>query len=132
MPTPDKLMLYRQVLGTTGDVWLAVMLLVGLFLVLIFRPERVRQWGLFQIACWLLALSVMIPPVLNVLVALTESSSSPPWGSRSSLGRFNVIISCVYLVGPFLQGLGILFGLLSLIPTRPASTPQAPVKHPLE
>jgi hypothetical protein len=151
----NELLLLRQLLGTAGDIWLSVTLLAGFIVVLVFRPERVQQWSLFRSACWMLALSVVIPPVLNVLFTLSTNPGSPSWGMRSSSGEFSLIFYCSSLVSPSLQGLGILFGLLSLIPKIPAypqsyaarcqdtpnlaeipknpeSPPLGPAKHPWE
>jgi Zn-dependent protease len=124
-PMNDELQLYRQIFGTSGEAWLGVTLLAGLLVVLIFRPERVQRWGLFRTACWLLALSVLIPPVLHFLAALPGNTVSRSW--QSGL----LIFSCIYLVGPILKGLSILFGLLSLIPATPGA-PLGPARHPLE
>jgi hypothetical protein len=129
---PNELLFLRQMLGITADVWIAVTLLAGLLIVLIFRPERVQQWGLFRVACWLLALSVVIPPLLNVLISFMENPNLSSWRSGSFRGESILLYSCVSLVGPLLQGISILFGLLSLIPKRPNSSPLGPAKHPLE
>jgi hypothetical protein len=129
---PNEWMFLRQALGSVGEVWLAVTLLAGLIVVLVFRPERVQHWGLFRAACWMVVLSVVVPPVLNVWIALAGSPNSSAWGSRSFPIGSPLILSCIYLVGPLLEGLGILFGLWSLIPKRPGPPPWGPPKHPLE
>jgi hypothetical protein len=127
----NELLLYRQIFGTTVEVWLAVTLLAGLFIVLIFRSERVQKWGLFRTACWLLALSVLIPPALNFLIILPGNTASPSWQGSPLMGITPLLFCCIYLFGPILKGLSILFGLLSLIPETPGA-PLGPARHPLE
>jgi hypothetical protein len=105
-------------------------LLTGLLLALLFKPERVYSWALMRLSCWLLAVSIVIPPILNTFMAINSGSAAsfrpPSIGSPDYL-----VMTCIYALGPILMGISIICGLLALIPTgyRP---PLTPPKHPLE
>ena len=119
--------------GNAGNGWLTSVLLVGLLLALVFKPERVNNWALFRVSCWLLAVSIVIPPILNTFMIITSGSAaffrSPSIGSIGSSNY--LMMSCIYALGPILLGISMICGLLAMIPSgyRP---PLTPAKHPLE
>ncbi len=71
----QNMMFLEQLLGLSGSVWLPVAMLVGLLLALIFRPNTIHNLSLFCAACWLLALSVMVPSMLNLLMTMSAMNS---------------------------------------------------------
>lgn len=116
--------------GNAGNGWLTPVLLVGLLLALLFKPERVNNWALFRVSCWLLAVSIVTPPILNTFMNITSGTATsfrpPSIGSSDYL-----IITCIYALGPILLGISIICGLLAMIP-RGYRPPLSPAKHPLE
>jgi hypothetical protein len=129
----QELMYLEQLFGRSGSAWLPVTMLGGLLLALIFRPGNIHNLYLFRAACWLLALSVIVTPLLNLLLSLMTVNF--PGGMRfgSSPSGPQFIYVCVNAVGPIMQGASILCGLFSLIPpATPRPYVAGPVKHPLE
>ena len=116
--------------GNAGNGWLTSVMLVGLLLALIIKPERVNNWALFRVSCWLLAASIVTPPILNAFINITSGSAAairpPSIGSSDYL-----IMTCIYALGPILLGISIICGLLAMIPTG-YGPPLTPPKHPLE
>ncbi len=122
---PQEMMML-QLLNQTGTGWLTSVLLLGLLLALLFRQDRVYNWALFRISCWLLACSIVIPSILHVMMNLTNGTT----GSFRSSADYLVTI-CIYALGPILLGISVICGLLAMIPG--ASRQQfSPAKHPLE
>ena len=66
----DEFLYMRQLLGRGDTDWLKFVLLLGLLVVLTYRPERIHRPVAFKWACWLIALSIAVPPVLNERVRL--------------------------------------------------------------
>jgi hypothetical protein len=121
-----------QILNQTGNGWLTSVLLLGLLLALLFKQQRVYNWTLFRVSCWLLAASIIIPPTLNVFMNLTNGSGMPVTGS-GMFGRTsaNYEVICIFALGPILLGISIISGLFAMIP-RDYRQPLTPPKHPLE
>ena len=115
-----------QQLFSGGLTWAQVAVVASLFLAAIFRPERIVNPGLFRLAGILLALSIVLPPILNgALVSSMGSSPGPPF--RVLTGPSSLIA----MVGPLFFGVALCCGLFSLIPSSPASAPLPP-RHPLD
>jgi hypothetical protein len=134
---PDQLIylqLFQQLFGS-GTGWTHATLLASLFLVLIFRPERIRSRTLFYVACWCFALSVLVAPTLTALFSVTGWN---PFAGPSGPGVFGgpggspLVTMVAYLSGPVLFGLSVLFGLLALVPGPRQDSPFQPPRHPLE
>ena len=137
----EELLYFRQFLGG-GQGLLQAGFLVGLFLVVIFRPERIRLHSVFIMAFVLFGFSIIAPSALTALFAVFDA----PMGSyRSSSAESRALLALQTAVGPGLFGLSVVLGLLSLIPApRPQrryghSLPPTietaelqPPKHPLE
>jgi len=123
----QELIYLQQILGATG--WTHATLLASLFLVLVFRPERIRSRTLFYIACWCFGLSLLISPTLNVLVSVLGSS---PFGGPRGPGGSPLVALVAYLSGPVLFGLSVLLALLALVPGPGQATQFQPPRHPLE
>jgi hypothetical protein len=128
----QEMMYLQQLLGSGGSGWVSVTMLGGLLLVLIYRPNSIHNLFLFRAACWLLALSLVATPCLNLLLGLMMVSVSGGMRFGSTSGP-EVLHFCANAVGPVLQGASILCGLFSLIPPiSPRRYESGPVKHPLE
>lgn len=132
---PQELMLLEQLFGRGNSVWLSATLLMGLLLVLIFRPNAIQRPILFRVTCWLLVLTVVVPPALSLLLNLGFGSSNiyATRGMGYSGSDLSIFMACVSFSGPVLQGACILCGLTALTPpiTRRAA-PTGPAKHPLD
>jgi hypothetical protein len=131
---PQELIYLQQILGA-GTGWTQATLLAGLFLVLIFRPERIRSRTLFYLACWCFGLSLLVSPAVTVLFSVLGLGSfvgprAP--GSFGGPGGSVLLSSVAYLSGPVLFGLSVLLGLLALVPAPGRATPFQPPRHPLE
>jgi hypothetical protein len=117
--------LFNQVAGG----WLPPVLLTGLLLALLFKPDRVHNWALLRASCWLLAISVVITPALNVFMSFSQGTTMNFRSSLQTMPPF--VITSVYSLAPILQGISVICGLLALIPS--GIPPQfEPPKHPLE
>jgi hypothetical protein len=98
---------------------LDVALVAGVMFVLLFRPERVRSWSLFQFGCGVWALSTIAPSLVVFLVDSPTSTLSPMgmgMGATSDpdLGMMSKI---VMLSGPVLFALAFLCVVFSLMPS---------------
>ncbi len=127
----SEILFLQQILGAVSGLGHAA-LLTGLFIVVVFRPERIRSRTLFYLACWSLALSILLPSLFSLLLGaagagfLAGPRGYPP-PSGLSLG-FILAIGC----GPVLYGLSVLLALLALVPGPRTQSPFQPPKHPLE
>ena len=141
----QELMYLEQLFGRVNSVWISVTLLMGFLLVLIFRPNAIHRPVLFRLACWLLALTAVVPPSLFLLLGLYSSglglnssglglNSSGGYPGRMGSGSdMSFYTACAGFSGPVLEGACIICGLTALIPpmTR-CEDPTGPAKHPLE
>ncbi len=127
----QELMYLQQLFGRGNSISISVTLLIGFLLVLIFRPNSIHRPLLFRLACWLLALTVVVPASLSLLLSLGFSGGGYP-GRMSPGSEMSFAIACANFTGPVLEGACIICGLTALLPpmTRPA--PTGPAKHPLE
>jgi hypothetical protein len=128
---PQELLYLNQLLGNVGSGWLPAIMLGGILLALLFKPECVYSWPLFRFSCWFLGISIIITPMFNIGLNLMQVGPSSFGTSTAYSSELRFIIGSVYAIAPILQGISVICGLLSLIPTgyRP---PLTPPKHPLE
>jgi uncharacterized membrane-anchored protein YitT (DUF2179 family) len=119
----QDLLFFQQLFGA-GSGMVQATLLAGLLVVLVFRPDKIRNRTLFTWACWCLALSILLPPLLNLLFATLGS------GLFGGMGRSPLVMLGATFGGPGLLGLSLLLTLLSLMPGPPG--PFQPPRHPLE
>jgi len=130
---PQELLYLRQLLGNSGQGWLQVTLLGFLFLVLVFRPERIYNRSLFRVACLLFALSVIVPPVLTLSVSLlADGAVSSSRNYRGMMSQAPHMLSLTATLESVLFGTSAMCGLLSLIPGRERKSPLEAAKHPLD
>jgi hypothetical protein len=128
---PQEVLYLAQMLNSAGIGWLPAVLLTGLLLALLFKPENVHSWPLFRLSCWLLAISIIVMPLLNVLISFTQGNSMGSRFPNGLQGMPPFIIAFIYAISPILQGISIICGLLSMIPSGSRQY-LAPPKHPLE
>lgn len=129
----ELLLLQRLFMG--GQGWLQVALLVCLFVVLVFRPERIYSRTLFRWSCLLLALSVIAPPLLALCLDMFDLLGFQSVGrrmSRSGGGWQSLLTWLANMSGPLLLAASIFLGLLSLGPAPQEQDRPAPPKHPME
>jgi hypothetical protein len=126
---PNETLFISQLLQQVGSGWLPAVMLVGMLLALLFKPERVQSWALFRLSCWLLAVSIIIMPVMNVLLGFMGGSATSFRSSGIMPEAF--IFYTMYAISPILQGISMICGLLSMIPNG-SRLPLVPPKHPLE
>ena len=62
----NSMMMLGQLVGGAVRVWLDVAFVAGVMLALLFRPERVRSWSLFQFGCGVWALSTIAPSFSSI------------------------------------------------------------------
>jgi len=127
---PSEYLFLQQLLGSVIGFGQAT-LMASLFLVLVFRPERIRHRGLFSLACWLFALSVLIPPVINLLLGALGGGLLANPRNLSGTGGYGLVLAVAMGCGPILFGLSLLMALLALRPGPPPG-PFQPPKHPLD
>jgi hypothetical protein len=104
-----------------------VVLIGGLFLVLAFRREAIVQVSLFRLGVVLVAASMAISPILQVMQI--ESYSSRGQGLQTG----NLVLSSL---GPVLQSAALVCIVFSMLPTNPKTKPESSIgvakKHALD
>jgi len=112
--------------------YIPVAVLVGLFLVLMFRRESINSIGMFRIGYISFIASVVLPPLLQTAwVAMTTPSNSLGSGSLPTGFPF----AAINAVEPIFMGVGLLFIFGSLMPRRtkrPQPELPPPQRHPLD
>ena len=131
----------RQMFGGGGSGWVQAVLVLCLFLVVLWKPERIRVPALFKMACMLLALSVVFPELLNSCMWFWNLMFPGSQGSRGAMGGIlgrgssggpGLLFIISGLSGPVLTSLTLICGLFSITPaTGRAALPMRP-RHPLE
>jgi hypothetical protein len=119
----NSMMWLSQALGGAARVWLDVAFVAGVILALLFRPERVRSWSLFQFGCGDWALSTIAP---SLVVFLLDSPTSTPTRSPMGMGAasdpdLGMMSKVVMLSGPVLFALAFLCVVFSLMPSGKSS-----------
>lgn len=136
-------MLYSQLGGGGlgglfgGQIWLYVAYLVCLFAVIIYKPERIRNLSMYRRACYLFAISLLLPSLINLAMGtlmagsgggpFISRGSSPAWaqpgvpmpgGSQlDSTFIMQVTLQILNTFGPVLFGISVLCALISLVPS---------------
>ncbi len=104
--------LLTQLFGGMTQMWLNVAFIVCVFAVLCFKPERVRKPAVFQIACFLFALSIVTPSFSMFLIS--ASGRSGPARLADPLGEFGMAVKVVNFLSPLLFSLAFLMAVGSL------------------
>ncbi len=131
----QDMMLYQLLSGrfSSGGFSLDVILLAGLLITLLWKPERIHSVTLFRWACTFVALSAFLPSLASGLSYLY-------FGQVASFRRPLEVPVSIHMiasgVGPFLVGMAILCALAALTPpikgTSKPPRPDVPVRHPLD
>ncbi|MGZ0174552.1 MAG: hypothetical protein ACKVHE_34050 [Planctomycetales bacterium] len=127
----NTMMMIGQLLGGATRVWLEFAFVVSIFTILAFRPERISNISLFQAACGLLALSMILPGLL--IFAFDSSGSQPIRGvGRNAAGANDVgmTVKLVTASGPILFALAFLCDAFSVMPTPNANSQSASDDEP--
>ena len=75
-------------LFSSGEIWLAVAYVVGMFMILGFRPQNIARHYTFRLSYIFFALFLIVPAVINSIILL--SSIDGGFG-RSGNGQFSLI-----------------------------------------
>jgi len=126
---PSELLFLRQFFSQLGPNYAQVTMLVGLLLVVIYRPERIYLPGMFRLSCVLLAVSVLVTPITSAIMNMMTLVSGSGMGRSSPAA---LLLSLVQLIEPILVALSICFGLFSLLPSSRDRSRSGPRQHPLD
>lgn len=129
---PRELFLLQQLLGASGSSWISVALMIALFTILAFRPERVHRHGMFRLACGLLALSIAVPPLMTFAAMFSLETYLSLGPSSGRMGQGTWLLQLAQACGPMLAGGGVFCGLWSLLPVESHTGFVRPTRHPLE
>ena len=130
MPGMDQMLLLRQLYG--GDALLTTALLIGVFLVVLWKRQEIASPALFRWGVMFFALSIALPPFMLPLATYISGSGSPR-GLRGGSGESFVIMLLMNGTGPVLQALTVLCVFNAIMPrifNKPK--PIVPQKHPLD
>jgi hypothetical protein len=97
-------MLYKLQFGG-NIIWIQAVLLACLMMIKSFRPESIRNVGLFGAAGLMLLLSIVLPAFTGFFI---------PFSVRTLSADENTIITVLQMSGPIFLGLGFYLGFLSL------------------
>jgi hypothetical protein len=129
---PQELFLLKQLLGG-GEGWLQAAYVLGLFAILVYRPERIRIPGLFSFGCIVFALSVAVPPALAGLLGLLAGGWNALGSSRgSSSSGWVHVAPLLSAAGPVLLGISLVCVLIAICPAPVVSSRLQPPRHPLQ
>ncbi len=130
---PQLIMLRQLISGDylSGNC-VAVVVLIGLFVALLFRRESITSLGLFRMGYILFLLSLVIPSLVQTFFVWV----SPPNGMRSGLSSNGSSLAIYSAIAPIFLAAGLMCILGSLMPPRvrrpPYRPPAPPQKHPLD
>ena len=129
--------------ASTGGQFLPVAVVVIMFLVMIYKPDRIRSRPLFRWATSLYAAGVIVSPAVQMASMLTQFSSTTGSFGRSRADS-SIWLSLGMSFGPMMMGIGLLLAFMSLsvrdpnAPSPrspnvgPAPAPTPPKRHPLD
>jgi hypothetical protein len=129
----DQMYVQMMLSGSSmgGSALLTVTILASLFLIVVFKPERIHGPTLFRWACTLAGLSILLPPLATVFFSIVVMGLTSQGAPNDLRG---IVMSLANLSGPVMLGLSVLAAFASLRP-RPApytAPPAVPQKHPLD
>ena len=123
-------------LGGQMRSWLEAALLVCLFVVAVFRPERIRSMAEFRLACFVFALTVIAPTGVNLFLTSTKlfSQQGPRFGGGGfptstqdpGIWMYAAAIPAILLTVSFLLAID------AVIPRRPRGVFHQPPPGPQE
>lgn len=136
-------MIYSQIFGGGlggafgGQLWLYVAYLVCLFAVIIYKPERIRNLSMYRRACYLFAISLLLPSLITLAMGtVLAGTGGAAFASRGAVfaqpGMFSgqggpnqfdgsyvmqLALQVLNAFGPVLFAISILCALISLVPS---------------
>jgi cytochrome bd-type quinol oxidase subunit 2 len=134
----------QQMVAGSQMIYLQMATVLALFLVIAFRPERIKYPTIMRWSYLLLIASLLAPLLLNVIIGGLMSSDlfqmAPQRYGRSRSDSTQWIMQVPYVVGPVLLGISLLLGFSSLslmsaekeAARKPFKPQQPPQKHPLD
>ena len=90
-----------NMLGGLFSMWLNVAFVVCVFTVLIFRPERIGNIGLFRAGCCLFILSLIMPAV-GLIISSTTAMESAALGMTRGTRVINLLTPLLYAIAFYL------------------------------
>lgn len=118
----NTIMMLGQLLGGATRVWLEFAFVVSIFTILAFRPARIRNVSLFQVACGLLALSMILPSLLIFAVDSSASQKVFAAGRNDVANDVGLLVKLVTASGPILFALAFLCAAFSIMPAPTANS----------
>jgi hypothetical protein len=119
---------FQSLFGRLSEGWLAVAYLVSMFVVVIFRPQRVSDRDLFRWSYIVFALYLIVPAIADGIVSLGNSDrgdmlSRLPFSDRTpALSQIRIVAT---MAAQCLLAISIFLGLASLT-HRAAASPAMP------
>lgn len=125
----QELMLNLRLLNPHG--LLDAVFLAGMFAAIVFKKESIVIPGMFRLAYWLFALSIILPACLTPALAPLMAQNTSFGGV--SAGEMGVVFNVLSMAtGPVLFALSLLCMFGSMFPRKMPPPPAAPTKHPLD
>ena len=101
--------IFNQMIGNMTQVWLNVAFILCMFIVAAFKPERIEDRSRFRLACFLFAISIVLPSLASLFAEpglLTDRKAAEVgWG-----------VKLLGLVSPFLFAFSFLAAIDSITP----------------
>lgn len=107
-------LLWRRILGSEGDVWLAVALLIGLLAIAGWQPQRISRPGRFRLAYFVLAVAIILPAVAELVVRVMIVDPRDSRQSRAAIEPAFIVSAVANLIGKLLFAVAIVCALGSL------------------
>lgn len=130
-PNSDEIWLLRQLFSPNGD-YLAVVVLVGLFVALLFRRDLIRSVAMFRLGYISFIISIFGPTLLQSW----WSAIAPGVVFADRRSETPVLYAGITSVGPIFLAIALMCILGSLLPPSGvrsrATPPPVPQKHPLD
>jgi hypothetical protein len=126
---PSELLALRQIFSQLTPSYCQVATLVGLLLVAIYRPERIRLLGMFRLSCVMLGLSIVAPALTSAFVTLLMTATS---GSRSPGSEYMILFNLLNAIEPALTASSVVLGIFSVLPATGSIQGIGPARHPLD
>ena len=118
--------------GLSGGLgWLAAVVVAALFVVVVHRPESIRNPMMFRWASTIVGLAVLVPPAVTFLISVYFTANETMGRASAAANNFLILGQ---MAGPVLLGLSILAAFAALRPReeRRALAADEPRKHPLD
>ncbi len=133
----EQLLLWRQ-LFSDSSAYMQIALMLCLFLVIVFKPERIRFPTRMKWSFLLLVAAVLSPTLMNLFLRIAAAGDMISFSQSSFRGQGSDswLLQLPGLVGPMMLASSILMGFSSLwigtAEAQAANKPTPPPKHPLD